>query len=361
MRVLPLVLAISIAALSAAAPLAQENAIYFSPELTGEFSAPSAFEGLYAGVLFGPISSRMNNFNVTGATIRPEFGAVVGWNQPVAPGVVLGGELQASLATDFSTSAYLRAMALARLGFAAGDNSLVYVLGGVGRMGEGWAFEAGLGAEVMVTDMMGVRLEAAGIGQLGPVPNGTNIPAISAMRITSAVLWQLDGPPASTSFHSGPVTDFAGYYAGLHIGGLTDPQFNFFDDYGWGWHLSRFEIGTLAGYNLALNDTFRAGVEAQLGVNFDTSGDAGLDVLALGHLGVVPVDGLYAYAAAGLGVVEGDAAYAFGGGVEYALWGNAALRGEALLLGRLDGAPGLSGVTGPTTSKVTVGTVWHLD
>ena len=134
MRVLPLVLAISIAALSAAAPLAQENAIYFSPELTSEFSAPSAFEGLYAGVLFGPISSRMNNFNVTGATIRPEFGAVVGWNQPVAPGVVLGGELQASLATDFSTSAYLRAMALARLGFAAGDNSLVYVLGGVGRI-----------------------------------------------------------------------------------------------------------------------------------------------------------------------------------------------------------------------------------
>ena len=148
MRVLPLVLAISIAALSAAAPLAQENAIYFSPELTSEFSAPSAFEGLYAGVLFGPISSRMNNFNVTGATIRPEFGAVVGWNQPVAPGVVLGGELQASLATDFSTSAYLRAMALARLGFAAGDNGLVYVLGGVGRMGEGWAFEAGLGADV---------------------------------------------------------------------------------------------------------------------------------------------------------------------------------------------------------------------
>ena len=129
------------------------------------------------------------------------------------------------------------------------------------------------------------------------------------MRITSAVLWQLDGPPASTSFHSGPVTDFAGYYAGLNIGGLTDPQFNFFDDYGWGWHLSRFEIGTLAGYNLALNDTFRAGVEAQLGVNFDTSGDAGLDVLALGHLGVVPVDGLYAYAAAGLGVVEGDAEF----------------------------------------------------
>jgi hypothetical protein len=360
MRVQRLILAAVIAGASAASALAADSALYFSPELSAEFSAPTAFEGLYAGVVFGPISSRNNNFNVGGADIRPELGAVVGWNQPVAPGVVLGGEIQATVATDFQSSSYLRAMAIARLGFAAGDNSLVYILGGVGRMGEGWAFEAGLGTEVMVTDTIGVRLEAAGIGQLGPVPNGNDIPAISAMRVTSAVLWQLDGPPASTSFNTGPVTDFAGAYAGLHIGGLTDPQYNFFDDYGWGWHLSRFEMGTLAGYNFALNDSFRAGVEAQLGVNFDTSGDAGVDMLALGHLGVVPMDGLYAYAAAGLGLVEGEPAYAYGGGVEYALWGNATLRGEALLLGRLDGAIGLSGVEGPT-SKVTVGTVWHFD
>lgn len=345
----------------AGSAMAQDNALYFSPELIAEFTAPSAFEGLYAGVVFGPISARKNNFNVGGADIRPEIGAVVGWNQPLAPGVVIGGEVQATIASDFQGSNYLRAMAIARLGFAAGDNGLVYVLGGVGRMGEGWAFEAGIGAEVMVTDAMGLRLEAAGIGQLGPVPNGNNIPAISAMRITGAALWQLDGPPASTTFNSGPVTDFAGYYAGLNIGGLTDPNFQFFDDYGWGWHLSRFEMGGLAGYNYALNDTFRVGAEAQLAVNFDTSGDAGLDALALAHVGLVPMTGLYAYAAAGLGFVEADAAYAFGGGVEYALWGNAALRGEALLIGRLDGAPGLTGVAGPTTSKVTVGTVWHFD
>lgn len=341
--------------------LAEDNALFFSPELTDTFTAPTAFDGLYAGVLFGPISLRKNNFNVGGADIRPEVGAVVGWNQPVMPGVIVSGELQASVATDFAQSAYLRAMALARLGFAAGDNSMVYVLGGVGHLGTSWAFEAGIGAEVMVTDTMGLRLEAAGIGQLGPVPNGNNIPAISGMRITGATLWQLDGPPAATTFNSGPVTDFAGAYAGLNIGGLTDPQFNFFDDYGWGWHLSRFEMGTLAGYNFAAGNLVRLGVEGQLGVNFDTSGDVGLDALALGHAGVVPFDGLHAYAAAGLGIVEGKGAYAFGGGVEYALWGNTALRGEALILGRLDGKAGLSGVTGPTSSKVTVGTVWHLD
>ena len=339
---------------------AQDNTLYFSPELTAEFTAPSAFEGLYAGVLIGPISARKNNFNTVGADIRGEFGGVVGWNQPVAPGVIIGGELQGTVATDFG-SAYLRLMALARLGFAAGDNTLVYILGGAGRMGESWAFEAGIGAEVMVTSNMALRLEAAGIGQLGPVPNGNNIPAVSAMRITSGAIWQLDGGPAATTFNSGPVTDFAGFHAGINIGGFTDPQFNFFDDYGYGWHLSRFEMGGFAGYDHALGDMVRAGIEAQLAVNYDTSGDAGLDALALARLGVVPMQGVLAYAAGGLGLVEGKGAYVFGGGVEYALWGQASLRGEALILGRIDGLPGQTGIAGPSTSKVTIGTVWHFD
>ncbi|HTO28054.1 MAG TPA: hypothetical protein VL017_05640 [Devosia sp.] len=347
-------------ALGAGQAAAQDNALYFSPDLMAEFTAPSAFEGLYAGVLIGPISARKNNFNTSGADIRGELGGVVGWNQPVAPGVIIGGELQGTVATDFG-SAYLRLMALARLGFAAGDNTLVYILAGAGRMGQSWAFEAGIGAEVMVTPNMALRLEAAGIGQLGPVPNGNNIPAVSAMRITSGAIWQLDGGPAATTFNSGPVTDFSGFHAGINIGGLTDPQFNFFDDYGWGWHLSRFEMGGFAGYTHALNDMFRAGIEVQLGVNYDTSGDAGLDALALARLGVVPTEGIHAYAAGGLGLVEGKGAYAFGGGVEYALWGQASLRGEALLLGRMDGAPGLTGISGPSSSKVTIGTVWHFD
>jgi opacity protein-like surface antigen len=286
---------------------------------------------------------------------------LAGWNQPVAPGVVLGGEIQASLATDFAGSSYLRAMALARLGFAAGDNTLFYLLGGAGRMGEGWAFEAGMGAEIMVTDAMALRLEAAGIGQLGPVPNGNDIPAISALRITSGAIWQLDGGPAKTGFGSGPATTFSGPYAGIQIGSLADPRFGFFDDYGWGWHMSRFEFGALAGYNQALGEHIRVGVEAQAGVNFDTSGDAGLDLLALARIGLVPMDGLLAYAAGGVGMVEGRGAYAAGGGLEYGLWGNAALRGEALVLGRLDGMPGRVPTGRPLTTKVTIGTVWHFD
>lgn len=351
---------LGLALLLAGAATAQDNTLYFSPELTADLVAPSAFDGLYAGVLIGPISARKNNFNTVGADIRGELGGVVGWNQPIAPGVIVGGELQGTVASDFS-SAYLRLMALARLGFAAGDNTLIYLLGGAGRIGESWAFEAGIGAEVMVTPNMAVRLEAAGIGQLGPVPNGNNIPAVSAMRVTSGAIWQLDGARGMTTFNSGPVTDFAGLYAGINIGGLTDPQFNFSNDYGWGWHLSRFEMGGFAGYNHALGDMIRAGIEVQLGANYDTSGDAGLDALALGRVGVVTTPGLLAYAAGGLGLVEGSGAYVFGGGVEYALWSQASLRGEALLLGRMDGAPGLTGISGPSTSKVTIGTVWHFD
>lgn len=352
-------------AMLATSALAQDNALYFSPQMQADLTAPSAFDGLYAGVLLGPISARKNNFSTGGADLRPEFGAVVGWNQPVMPGVmpgvVLGGEVQGSVATDLAGSAYLRAMALARLGFAAGDNTLIYLLGGVGSVGGRWAYEFGAGAEVAVAEALTVRLEAAGIGQLGDLTARANIPAISAIRVTSGLLWQLDGGPAATGFNSGPVTDFSGFYAGINLGGLTDPQFNFYNDNGFGWHLSRFEIGGLAGYNHALNDTFRVGVEAQLGFNFDTSGDSGIDGLALARVGVVPTEGVHVYAAAGLGMVEAQASYAFGGGVDYALWGQASLRGEALLLGRLDGAPGLTGVAGPSSSKVTIGTVWHFD
>ncbi|MEO5808066.1 outer membrane beta-barrel protein [Devosia sp.] len=338
---------------------AEDNTLYFSPQLTTDLTPPSFYDGLYAGVLFGPISARKNNFNTVGAEIRGEVGGMVGWNQPIAPGIVAGAELQATVATDFSSS-YLRAMALARIGFYAGDTTLIYLFGGAGYMATSAAFEAGLGGETRITDTMAARLEIAGIGQIGPVPNGKNVPAISALRITGGLTWQLDGAVAPWNALP-PATDFAGYYAGLNAGGLTDPNFNFFNDYGNGWHLSRFTIGTLAGVNYALNDYMRAGVEAQLDASFDTSGDVGADVLALARVGVVPMTGLMPYAAAGIGLVEGRAAYALGGGVEYALWGNTTLRGEALLLGRLDGTPGLGGGTGPSTSKVTIGTVWHFD
>lgn len=342
---------------------AADTQLYFSPEITADFVAPSpsGFDGFYAGVLVGPISSRMGNFAVGGQPVRPEFGGVIGWNQPIANGVVVGGELQGTVATDFAGSTYYRLTALARLGFAAGDNTLIYGLAGVGRMGAGWAMEAGLGAEIMLTDRFTARIEAAAISQLGDVPSGVEIPHVSALRITGGAIWQLDGPPGMTGFNNdGVVTDYSGAYVGANLGGLTDPRFSFFDDYGYGWHLSRFEIGTMAGYNFALNDTVRLGAEAQLGVNFDTSGDAGFDALALGHVGFVPFDGWMVYAAAGAGVVESRPVYALGGGVEYALWGNTSLRAEGLVIDRIDGTPGRK-PDELVTTKVTLGAVWHFD
>ena len=111
-----MIVGLVVALLAGGSALAQDNALYFSPALSSELTAPSAFDGLYAGVLTGPISARKNNFNTQGWEIRPEVGGVVGWNQPIAKGVVLGGELQATVATDFST-AYLRLMARHKLVF----------------------------------------------------------------------------------------------------------------------------------------------------------------------------------------------------------------------------------------------------
>src|SRR5690606_26278952 len=144
MRIATVVAGLVLATATPVVALAQSaQPLYFDPALPSDFVAPTPFEGLYAGVLLGAISARKNNFNVGGEDIRPEFGAVVGWNQPVAPGVVLGGELQATVATDISTT-YMRAMALARLGFAAGDNTLIYALGGLGVVGAGTAFAVGI-------------------------------------------------------------------------------------------------------------------------------------------------------------------------------------------------------------------------
>ncbi len=340
---------------------AQDTTLYFSPQLDAQLTSPTYFEGLYAGVLFGPISARKGNFFTTGWDIRGEVGGVVGWNQPIAPGVIVGGELQGTIAPDLAGSANVRIMGLGRAGFYAGDNTLIYAFGGAGYFATSTVFEFGLGAEWMAFDNMSLRLEAAGIGQIGPVPNGVNIPGVSAVRITAGAIVHLGtlGAPV-TDMASAPraTTDFSGPYAGLYAGTALNYPYNFFVNHGNGWHLSRFAMGGMAGWNHALNESLRVGVEGQLGTSWDTSGDISIDALALARVGVVPMEGLMPYAAGGVGVLDGKAAYALGGGVEYALWGDATLRGEWLALGELSSAPTVAGIS---AHKVTLGTVWHFD
>jgi opacity protein-like surface antigen len=136
---------------------------------------------------------------------------------------------------------------------------------------------------------------------------------------------------------------------------------NFFPDVGFGGHITRGNLGVFGGYNFKLIDDaigVVAGVEAQADFLYDTSGDTGASALGLARLGVVPFEGLMLYGAAGAGVVNNVPAYALGGGVEYALWGDASLRAEYLALGELSSTPGVAGFS---AHKGTIGAVWHFD
>ena len=77
------------------------DAVFYAPVVAVELATPNYFDGLYAGIMFGPISNRMDNFFTGGGDIRGQFGGVFGYNHFIAPGIVIGGEIQATANTDF--------------------------------------------------------------------------------------------------------------------------------------------------------------------------------------------------------------------------------------------------------------------
>jgi opacity protein-like surface antigen len=345
--------------LGASGALAQDRSVYYSPQVSADLQAPSYFDGLYAGVMTGTVSSRWGNFYTAGQPLRTDFTLVGGYNQSFDTGLVASGEVQASVGTDFFDATDFDAMAIARLGVLSDHRFMTYGLAGIGYFADAPAFEVGMGYEWLASRALSLRLEGMGIGQLGNVPNGNNVPGISAVRLTAGAMWHIGAP--DQGFDPPPdngVTDFTGPYAGLYTGAYMNPSYNFFPDHGFGGHLSRVAFGGMAGWNYALSDTFRAGGEVQGGLDFDSSGDAGIDALAMGRVGVVPMEGLMPYATAGLGVLGGQGAYALGGGVEYAAWGQNSLRAEALGIGELGNN---SGSTGISAGKVTFGTLFHFN
>jgi hypothetical protein len=335
---------------------AADNSIYYSPQISPVLVAPQAFTGLYVGELTGVASSRWNNFFTTGQPLRFEAAAVAGWNVPLTGGIVAGGEVQAAVDTDFLAAADPDVFAVGRVGFLSDNRFMTYLIGGVGYMADAPAYEVGIGYEWMASDNLSLRLEGMGIGQIGTVPNGNNIGGFSAARLTTGAIWHFDGDDLEHSPPPSPPTDFTGLYAGLYSGAYVDPNYHFFTGNGHGLHESNVAVGGLAGWSMALDDSFRVGGEAQLGLGFDTSSDVSVDALALGHVGYVAAPGLMPYAAAGIGDIGNKGAYALGGGLEYALWGQNTLRGEALAFGKLGGSD-----SGITAGRVTFGTLFHFD
>ena len=352
------------AALACSGASAQTLVDLYADEIPADLTAPTYFEGFYAGILFGASGADHRNFYSNGNIDRIGAGGVVGYNHYLMPGVIVGGEVQANLETDLGGAWSPTVLGLGHLGFTTADDFQVYLLGGGGLFDNVPAWAIGAGVEWGVYDNMSVRGEIITVGQAGASPTGVTIPGITAWLIKGGAIWRFgEGAFDMPGWHLGleppaDVTDFNGPYAGLSYGIHVNPSYSFFPDVGFGLHLTRGDIGGFAGWNWRVNDFLVAGVEAQGGYLYDTSGDQGANALALGRAGIVPLDGLLVYGAGGVGFVQNKAAYALGGGVEYALWGDASVRAEVLGIGELSAAPAVAGFS---NTKFTMGAVWHLD
>jgi len=323
-------------------------------------TAPGYFDGLYAGVIAGVIGNERHNF-FAGGDHAFGGGAALGYNVHVAPGIVFGGEVQAAAGYDPAGNVRYDAFALGRVGFPTSQSVLPYLTGGLGWFDSAAAYALGVGIEAGIRGNLALRGEVLAVGQVGPVPSGNNYPGISAWTIPGGAVWPSgEGclPADMRVSGSGEPTEFSGLYTAADVGVILNFPYNFFVDAGNGLHLTRVRYGGAVGWNQPLAERVLAGVEVQGGFLFDTSGDITADGFALGRIGLVPTDGLFVYGEAGVGLLQGKPAFAVGGGLEYALWGSAALRGEVLGIGELSTAPAVAGIS---ATKVTLGPVWHFD
>ena len=356
--------AVIVAAALGSTPAAAFDLALLSPNLDAPLVAPTYFEGLYAGVIWGSSGADHGNFNPPGSTNRFGGGGALGYHTYIAPGVVVGGEVQGHVDTDFAGAWSVSALALGHFGLTTADDFLVYGIGGGGVFSMVPAFAFGAGLEWGFFDALSLRYELLAFVQAAE-NNGLLIPGVTAWMLRSSVLWHFDDgardipglhislqPPAE-------ITDFGGFYYGASFGGHLNPPWNFFPNVGYGLHMTRADIGGIVGYNFKLLDGFViAGVEGQGGVLFDTSGDVSYNVMGLAKAGIVPFEGLFVYGAGGLGVVQDKLAYVAGGGFEYALWGNASARGEVLAYGEASPTPVVAGFT---STKFSMGAIWHVD
>lgn len=348
--------------------ISTNNNIWFNPELETELVTPSAFDGLYAGISLGLANNNFNTFYTsTVNTYRIPAGVFVGYNRQITPWLLAGVELQGEVAMDWTTAATdFRILGLGRVGYLLADDFVLYQMAGLGLINGRSAYAIGMGLEQSVSKDFAIRAEAIAYGQLSAPASITNYGGFTLMKIAAGAVWHF-GDYAQNSTSALPyagaleVNDFAGPYLGYYIGGMVNMPYNFFiPDPLNGWHLSRFSQGAAAGWNYRLTDWLRAGGELQAGINYNTSGGVGWDTQALARLGVVPADGLMLYGSTGAGILAGRAAYSLGGGVEYAIWGKNTVRLDIQALGEIQPAPPII-APGFTATKVTVGTLWHLN
>lgn len=352
------------ATLVGGAALAEDNGLYL-PQFDASMLQAATFDGPYAGVSFGLMNSNQFVFYPNANGYRVPAGGFVGYNYQISPWLYVGVEAQGELAYEWQANTLgYNAFVLGRVGLMTREDFAVYQMAGLGLIDGRGAYGLGIGAEQHLSDSFSVRAEALGFGQVAPPAGITDYKGIMGMKILVGAQWYLRDASQSLAdaspFDPTP-TRFSGPYFGVYAGGGYNPGHNFFGgDAFYGYHITRFFQGGIAGWNAELAPMIRAGGEIQAGINYNTSGQVGTDAEALARIGVVPFDGTLVYASGGLGMIDGVPAYALGGGVEYALWGRNTLRFDVQALGQITpGAP--YNVSGFSAVKGTFGTLWHFD
>lgn len=337
--------------------------LYSAPPL----AAPTFFDGAYVGASFGLQVNHFGTFYGVGTNYRIPGGVFAGYNYQVNPNVIIGGEIQADAAYGpWTATGGYSLFGLGHMGFLTAPDFMVYQSAGLGLIDGTPAFALGIGIDQAVTDNLSLRFESLAYGQLPAATVGTYYGGFTSLELAAGAVWHFDaaGAPAGgwrSDFATGAPTDFAGPYAGFYAGGIINPTYNFFFGNRLnGWHLSHFTQGGILGYNMDLGGMFRVGAEAQAGVEFDTSGDVGIEGQMLARAGVVPLEGVMVYGTTGVGLLATRPAFTVGGGIEYALWGDASLRFDGMAMQEI--APRGPIVTpGFSAQKYTVGSIWHFD
>ncbi|MCD7060898.1 hypothetical protein [Pelagibacterium xiamenense] len=170
--------------------------------------------------------------------------------------------------------------------------------------------------------------------------------ALKAMFIAIAMTGGLSVAPAVAqdlysgyNYNMGLGFDWDGFYSGVYGGGVpvTDNE-------------KSWSGGIFTGVNVALDQTFVLGAEAQLGGDFEQDNIA-LDALVLAKGGASFGEALV-YGTGGTGLIAGEFGYAFGGGVEYGFTDYISVRGEALGTGEWG--------SGPDEMRLTAGIAFHM-
>ncbi|SFZ82638.1 outer membrane immunogenic protein [Devosia enhydra] len=134
------------------------------------------FEGFYLGGTLG--AGALDEAGTVGTV-----GVVAGNNFAVTDAILAGAEVQAELLYNGDGLVGFDTLLLAKAGGYVSDNALLYGTAGGGWVDGDLSYAFGGGVEFAVTDQLGVRGEALGLGAFGGGPDGG--------KVSGGLLWHI--------------------------------------------------------------------------------------------------------------------------------------------------------------------------